>query len=561
MTKYMTPQALRRRWADNLEIALVDVREEAPYADSHPLFAVSVPLSELEARVPALVPRASVPVAVYDDGEGYAEAAARRLLALGYEDVSALEGGLAGYVRAGGEVYRDVNVPSKAFGELVEAISGTPSIPASEASDFLVSKPGGDADKDDEEGEREDVVVLDARRFEEYNTMSVPRGRSCPGGELLYRVFEAAPSPRTTVVVNCAGRTRSIVGAQTLINAGVPNKVVALRDGTIGWTLAGLELDGGRTERVPAPSRESAARAREHARRWAEDVVGVQVIGTEKLRDILAEAGDGGGRTTYLLDVRDPEEHRERGPPRGFVSAPGGQLVQATDEWVGVRGARLVLYDTDGVRARMTGSWLVQLGWEVYVLDEGEAGSGLDVVLLRTVPAWRPPTGDPAAISAQELKQKLAEGATVVIDLARSPTYAKGHIPGSWFASGPELARDVTNIPVNGAGPVVLTSPDGVVAAANAEHLRAAVTGRQVSYLAGGTAAWAAAGFGLETGEKAQWLSEPTDVYRRPYEGTGNAREAMRGYIEWEHGLVAQLANDGGVVRFRVVRPRGQSAA
>lgn len=558
MTKYMTPQALRRRWADNLEVALVDVREEGPYADSHPLFAVSVPLSELEARLPALVPRASAPLAIYDGGEGYAEAATRRLLALGYEDVSVLEGGLAGYVRAGGEVYRDVNVPSKAFGELVEAISGTPSIPASEASAFLVSKQGNNDDEGREK--EEDVVVLDARRFEEYNTMSVPRGRSCPGGELLYRVFEAAPSPRTTVVVNCAGRTRSIVGAQTLINAGVPNKVVALRDGTIGWTLAGLQLDGGRTERVPAPSRDAAARAREHARRWAEDVVGVRVVGAEKLRDILAESGD--GRTTYLLDVRDPEEHRGRGPPRGFVSAPGGQLVQATDEWVGVRGARLVLYDTDGVRARMTGSWLVQLGWEVYVLDEREAGPELDIVLPSTVPAWRPPAGDPAAISAEDLKQKLPGGddGVTVIDLARSPTYAKGHIPGSWFASGPELARDVTNAPINSTGPVVLTSPDGVVAAANAEQLRTAVPGRQVSYLAGGTAAWTAAGFGLET-EEARWLSEPVDVYKRPYEGTSNAREAMRGYIEWEHGLVAQLANDGGIARFRVVRPREQSAS
>jgi hypothetical protein len=34
--------------------------------------------------------------------------------------------------------------------------------------------------------------------------------------------------------VNCAGRTRSIIGTQSLINAGVPNPVTALRNG-IPW--------------------------------------------------------------------------------------------------------------------------------------------------------------------------------------------------------------------------------------------------------------------------------------------------------------------------------------
>ena len=33
--------------------------------------------------------------------------------------------------------------------------------------------------------------------------------------------------------------------------------------------------------------------------------------------------------------------------------------------------------------------------------------------------------------------------------------------------------------------------------------------------------------------------------YRRPYEGTDHAPEAMRAYLEWEQGLVEQLARDG----------------
>src|SRR6202034_2917798 len=93
--------------------------------------------------------------------------------------------------------------------------------------------------------ERADLVVLDSRPFDEYSRVSIPTGINVPGAELVLRAREIAPSPETMVVVNCAGRTRSIIGAQSLINAGLPNRVVALRNGTIGWTLAGLDLDHG----------------------------------------------------------------------------------------------------------------------------------------------------------------------------------------------------------------------------------------------------------------------------------------------------------------------------
>ncbi|KAL2844180.1 Rhodanese-like domain-containing protein [Aspergillus pseudoustus] len=528
MAKSITARELRHHWVNKQEIALLDVREEGPYADSHPLFAISVPVSEIEMKLPALVPRLSAPIVVYDDGEGYAQRAIPRINNLGYQDVAVLEGGLSAYALVG-EVYRDVGVPSKAFGELVEAINHTPSVSAREAKKIL-------------DDSASDVAVLDGRRFVEYNTMSIPRGRSCPNGELLYRFFEAVPSPETTVIVNCAGRTRSIVGTQTLINSGIPNKVVALRNGTIGWTLEGLELDTKKTERVAQPSAEASQRAREYASSWAEHV-GVTLIDSDRLGQFAAESND---RSLYLLDVRDPEEYA-LGHPAGFTNAPGGQLVQATEEWVGVRGARLVLYDTDGVRARMTASWLVQLGWQVYVLDDGATVP--DSLPAAVAPSWSPPKQH--TITMEEF-QGLSESKTV-IDLVRSPVYRKGHIPGAWFASGPELARDLKTLPP-GDGPIVLTSTDGGVAAANIEEARKSVgDSRQIFYLEGGTAAWVAAGHQLDTEER--WLSEPVDVYKRPYEGTNNAREAMQGYLDWEYGLVAQLANDG-IAGFHVVRHR-----
>ncbi|KAJ5202807.1 hypothetical protein N7449_004886 [Penicillium cf. viridicatum] len=521
MAKSITAHELRQHWINQREIALFDVREEGPYSESHPLFALSVPVSEIEKKLPPLVPRLSAPIVVYDDGEGYADRATTRILALGYRDVSILKGGLSGYTLVG-EVYRDVNVPSKAFGELVESINHTPSLSARDVKDVLESEA--------------DVVVLDARRFVEYNTMSIPHGRSCPGGELLYRFFEAVPSPETTVVVNCAGRTRSIVGTQSLINSGIPNKVVALRNGTIGWTLEGLELETKKTEQVPSPSVDASQKARQYAKSWANHV-GVSFIDCDQLARFTAETED---RTLYLLDVRDPEEYA-LGHPASFSNAPGGQLVQATDEWVGVRGARIVLYDTDGVRARMTASWLVQLGWEVYVFEEqSQVPDGLP---SPEAPSWN--SSKDGAITINDL-QSLA-GVTVV-DLARSPSYRKGHIPGAWFASGPELTRDLRAI--NGDGPIVLTSEDGDIAAMNIDDARKSVS-RDVLYLAGGTSAWVAAGHPLET--ESRWVSQPIDVYKRPYEGTSNARKDMQGYLDWEYGLVAQLANDG-VACFHVVR-------
>ncbi|MDB5654693.1 MAG: putative thiosulfate sulfurtransferase [Tardiphaga sp.] len=520
MPKLIAAETIRAAWRGGHEIALFDLREEGPYSLSHPFFAVSLPLAQIELRIGDLVPRRSAPIVVYDDGEGLTQRGVERIEALGYSDVSVLDGGLAAYARAG-EVFRDVNVPSKAFGELVESIRHTPSLPAEEIAELIAENP--------------DVVVLDARRFEEYHTMSIPRGVSVPGGELALRVHDLAPSPDTTIVVNCAGRTRSIIGTQTLVNAGVTNRVIALRNGTIGWTLAGFELERGRTGRFGAVSAEAHTLARDRAGAWAQKV-GVAVIDTATLARYRSEAGE---RTLYLLDVRTPQEYAER-HPEGFVSAPGGQLVQATDEWVAVRGARLVLFDDDGVRARMSASWLVQMGWDACVVAEG--------ALVATETRRPDPVAIPAPGVPSLLADELAElGDSIVVDLGPSPLYRRGHIPGAWFVAGTALA-DLAALP---EGPIVLTSPDGRLAAAHAQDV-AAATSRTVYWLEGGNAGWQLSGRPL-TADAPRFVRPPDDVYKRPYEGTDNPVAPMQEYIEWELQLVAQLANDG-ICRFHVVR-------
>ncbi|RYF26524.1 MAG: rhodanese-related sulfurtransferase [Comamonadaceae bacterium] len=508
------------------EIALLDVREEDPFARAHPLFAANLPAGRIEVDAWARIPRRSTLLVVYDDGEGLAEPAARKLQQLGYTQVTLLQGGLQGWKDAGGEIFIDVNVPSKSFGELVESERHTPSLTAQQVQALL--------------DERADVVVLDARRFDEYQTMSIPSGISVPGAELVLRAQTLAPRPSTQIIVNCAGRTRSIIGTQSLVNAGLPNRVAALRNGTIGWLLAGQQLDhgaqrsgGALTEPLP-PDRlaQAAARARSVA-----DRAGVQrATSTELVRF----AQEDPTRTTYRFDVRTPGEY-EAGHLPGFRSAPGGQLVQETDHSAPVRGARIVLADDDGVRANMTASWLAQMGWDVWVLDGARAA---DFAQAGQPAVRTPEPPDTVAwVSPQQLHEWLAQsppGHTVVLDLATSAEYVKRHIPGAFWVLRSQLAQAVAAIAP--AKRYVLTCGSGLLARYAAAEL-ARLTGQAVAVLEGGTPAWAAQGFAVQT-DDAQLLSPRIDRYRRPYEGTSAPREAMQAYLDWEYGLVEQLARD-----------------
>jgi rhodanese-related sulfurtransferase len=511
-------QEVRDALISRREIALLDVREEDPHAQAHPLFAANLPLSRLDLDAYARLPRRNVPIVALDDGEGLAQRAAERLLQLGYTDVSLLEGGLAGWRTAGGEIFRDVNVPSKSFGELVESVRHTPSLSAEEVQALIDSKA--------------DVVVVDARRFDEYNTMSIPSGISVPGAELALRIRDIAPNPATRVIVNCAGRTRSIIGTQSLVNNEIPNPVSALRNGTIGWTLAGQKLEHGQQRRFGEVSAENYQIAAHKARALA-DRAGVLRASLGKLERWRAETG----RSLYLFDVRTPEEYLAGHLP-GFLSTPGGQLVQETEMFAPVRGGRIVLVDTDGVRANMTASWLAQMNWEVHVLDDVDAAL---FNVTGAAPRNLPDEPDVALVSAGELAEWLNKGEAVVIDLGPSAQYVKRHVYGAWFALRSQLAQDIARVPK--AAHLVLTSTDPDLARFAARDLQALVT-KDVRVLEGGNAAWFAAGLPIESGE-AHLASPRIDRYRRPYEGTDNAAEAMQAYLDWEYGLVEQLGRDG----------------
>ena len=517
----ITPEAVRDALRQRREIALIDVREEDPFAQAHPLFAVQLSAGRIELDAPWRLPRRDVPIAVYDDGEGLAEPAARTLQALGYTQVHLLAGGLAGWRDSGGELFRDVNVPSKAFGELVEHERHTPSLPADEVKALIDSGA--------------DMVVLDARRFDEYQTMSIPGGTSVPGAELVLHVRDLAPNPATRVIVNCAGRTRSIIGTQSLVNAGIPNPVAALRNGTIGWTLAGFELDRGAQRRFGPASDAARAEARRSAQALADRAGAIRLDAAA-----LAAWEADGSRTLYRWDVRTPEEYAAGHRP-GFGSAPGGQLVQETDVFAAVRGARLVLADggpeSDGVRAAITAHWLAQLGWEVAWLTDAPP----DVLATGAWVAPRSPAPAVPEVSPGTLAGLLQQPGTLLLDVGTSAAHVKGHIPGARWVLRAQLRQAMATL--SKADHIVVTCGNGALAPFAADDL-ARLTGQPVAVLAGGTAAWVAEGRPLQAGD-AGLLSPRIDRYRRPYEGTDAPRAAMQAYLDWEFGLVAQLARDG----------------
>ena len=221
--------------------------------------------------------------------------------------------------------------------------------------------------------------------------------------------------------------------------------------------------------------------------------------------------------------------------------------MQATDAYMATRNARIVLVDDDGVRAVMTGSWLVQMGWpEVYVLDGGVAG--------RPLVHGAAEAGDP--------RTRRADGRD---DRAGRTAGAARYGRGGSRRSGAEhrlRGRAHPGRLVRGAGAAARRAWTGAEAARAGLDLARRGGWRgwprrssadcglpEIRVLDGGTAAWRAAGLPLATGREAM-ADTPDDCWRRPYDpyaGEG-ARER---YLKWEIELVRQIEREGDV-GFRV---------
>jgi rhodanese-related sulfurtransferase len=505
------------------EIALIDPREEGLFGKAHLLLAVNVPLSRLELRIGLLVPRKTTRIVLSDDDDGLSERAVQKLASLGYSHIEILAGGNSAWQAAGFELFSGMSVPTKAFGEWIAERCNTPLITPHKLHRKLVAG--------------EDVVILDSRPANEYVNMTIPGAINVPVSELVYRFGELPVTPDTLVVVNCAGRTRSLIGAQTLIDAGIPNRVAALKGGTMAWLMAGFELEHGATRHAPEPWGKNLIEALGRARAVAERNR-VRVIDQEQLAVFKTEQNR---RSLYIIDVRTPDEFLTGHRPDSS-HAWGVQLVQSIDRFAATRNARLALVDNYQVRALMTASWLIQAGWaDTFVLSDPFRGvvleSGTSSVLIPEATQT-----ELTRISPNELNSFLAKRQVTVIDFSDSLNFKKGHIPGAWFAIRSRLAESLGKI---AAGELfVATGNDPALTALAAADLMQ-LSNRTVAILDGGNQAWKDAGFELATGME-NLATEADDIFRMPFlwghfEDQGEFKAAANAYFEWELQLPEQL--------------------
>lgn len=513
MIKSITPIQLQTFLSDQQEIALFDVREHGQYGEGHLFFGCSLPYSRLEFDIARLAPRKNCRIVIYDqDGKDICLRAAVNLQSIGYSHVSILEGGASGWAKAGFTLFAGVNLPSKTFGELVEHQSHTPRLTVHQVAAMINAQ--------------ESFVLLDGRPLSEFKKMSLPTAICCPNGELAYRISGLVKDVTTPIVVNCAGRTRSIIGAQTLINLGLPNPIYALENGTQGWYLNDYLLEHGKTQDYPSASPTPMMRT---AAKNLATRVGVVTVSAQTVQQ-WAEEKD---RSVFLCDVRTEKEFLEKTLPRA-QHTPGGQFIQATDQYVGVRNARIVLFDADDIRAYTTASWLKQMGHDVSVLDQG-LKSALD--LSTQLPSPEVPNQVLPSITCTTLREDLASGNTLVIDLRPSMQFRLAAIPNSQWSIRPNLLQDLQNSPTTKNWVIVSDDP-GITDCAARELFHCTTS---VKYLSGGFAAWQNAGFATEKNSITPADKDCIDFLFFVHDRhDGNKASAAR-YLAWETGLISQL--------------------
>ncbi|MBI2209143.1 MAG: sulfurtransferase, partial [Deltaproteobacteria bacterium] len=178
--------------------ALLDIREPGEYNARHIPNSTSLPRRDIEFRLADLAPGRDIPIIVVGDGGERARLAAATMALNGYESVYLLRGGCPAWIEAGRPTATGTNVPSKRFGEEVHRKCEVPEIDPREL--HLCMARG------------EPIRVLDARTPEEYGRFCIPGGINVPGGDLVLWAGDLKKEPGTRIVINCAGRTRGIIG-------------------------------------------------------------------------------------------------------------------------------------------------------------------------------------------------------------------------------------------------------------------------------------------------------------------------------------------------------------
>ncbi len=521
----VAPATLEKMLTDGDEIALLDVREENAFGRGHLLLAINQPLSRLEFTIRPFVPRLSTRIVLCDEDDGTVERALPVLESAGYTDLHVLDGGVAAWSDAGYQLFDGTYVLEHAFGLFVEAEYTTPRI---SPQDLRTKLDAG-----------ENLVILDSRPFDEFQSGSLPGAIDLPLGEAVYRIQDVVPDPETQIVAFCAGVTRGTLLAQSLINAGITNPVMFLPDGTKGWYVSGESLVEGVSQATTDRSETAKAWSAQAPKQSSERFAARHIMPAE----LDAWRAESESRTLYIFDIRTREEYDD-GHLADSIWIPGGQLVGFTQDYLATRNARICLVDNDCSRAELVAGWMLQIGWpEVVVLDGGIGDQGL---VTGTTPLGVPelekvqvPTISPTALAG-----RIQACTAVVIDFARSAQHIGGHVPGAWWMNRSSLPRLVGRLPT--AQTYVATSASGGAGLLAAAEL-ANLVDTPVMALDGGTAGWRAANLELSTG-LLRPIGELDDSYmnfaERPGDDAATIDAASRRSGIWRKWLLAHYRND-----------------
>ena len=348
MTLKVNAETLKSWLSDKDEIAFIDVREIGQHTKGHPFFSISIPYSLFELNLEILIPNKKTKVILLDQNDGISILAYKAATLIGYSNLFILEEGVNGWINAGYKLFDGINVPSKSFGELIEQYFHTPSITAKELNK--------------KQKNNENCIVIDGRPFDEYQKMSIPNSICCPNGELAYRVSSHVKDINTEIIINCAGRTRSIIGAQTLIDLGISNKVKALENGTQGWFLSDLCLDHNKNDFLDVRPDDTELKKIQNKIFKLLIKHSINLIDFSKAQELILDKN----KSTFIFNVTNSNKNMN-----SIRHVPGGQLVQATDKYIGVWKATVILVDDgDLIRAGTTAIWLKKMGYQVHVLKK-----------------------------------------------------------------------------------------------------------------------------------------------------------------------------------------------
>ena len=528
MVNSVSPEQLNDLLRGESTFALIDVREAGEYNSSHIPGSSMISRRHLEAQIWGAVPHKDTHVVLCDDDQRRADLSAATLEGLGYTQVSVLAGGLNRWVSRDFMSEWGTNVPSKDFGEKMEVVHHVPEIDAEELHSRM------------ERGDK--MVILDTRTPEEYRRFCIPGGRSMPNGEMPLRITDITKDldEDTTVIVNCAGRTRSIIGTRMLQRMGISN-AIGLKNGTSGWVLAGYDLETG-ADRVdlPEPSAEGTAAAEAYANQLASED-GVAYISTSELQALQARAES---EPVYFIDVRTEEEY-EAGHIPGFRWFPGGQAVQRSDDVAVVHNCPVVFCCDGTARAVFTGSWYRQMGVrEVYAVN---GGTGAWTASGHSLEQGTPEPlvlGRDEAVSKVKLVTPLEfinRRLTHVVHVSTSQDFARGHVPGAhWIPSGWLELRIAELLPSK-------DTPIGVVCTDGRNSLFAGARLAEMGYnevlvLEEGMVGWRQDALDLEQGLTGV-MSVPNDMV--PAGPDRNFADAIH-YLRWETQLGEKYAMPGG---------------